>query len=1554
MMTMTSRQRRFWWAAAILLALGVGLAGTASWFVNSAAGRKWLARTMAEQGSAIFKGRGSLHIGRLVRVGRSGVVADTVMLLDTAGVPVMTASRVEASIRWMGLLDSRIHIPTLRVSGMRLSLRQDKAGTPWNIAYIIAGDTTPPEPKLTPGFGDDVRIDDIALSDGEVTTVAPWEPHPIFTGAARDSVIAVRDSLQDMTRAADGTWFERRVITLPRVRAHDAIIVDPQKRPSSIALDTVVGVISSPPIPLRHASGRVVWTGDSLTFDLDQVRLPASSARAKGLVAWNQPGPVRYSATVHADAGLSDLTWIWDALPSEGRGQAVVHMRTLADANDAEYLLDSLRVESKGSRVGGRIGVTVRPADLLLHSADLTFSPLRDDLLRRLSYDGLPPEVRGTFEGRLVAERGGPLRALPIDLLRMRFTDANASGAVSEVTLRGEVGIGAAPRARNLVADAFTIDLRSVRQFAPDAPAADGRITGNVRLREADLSRADVSSIALQWTDAAGNVSNVRGEDIRARYDREPFAVRGNFVLEPLSMLALARIDTTLIARAPISGRIAVDGSLDALRWNGLLVASATLPASWPTTWPSLASADSTLTPDSLSSMRPPESENVPGSIAVAGTASVRDSSWRASGNGRILGFDVQRWLGQGDMPATAVNGTIAFNAQGTLPADSTIAPLITGRVLANVEQQPSESRPALTLVTSVSADSLHINVDSAVATLGQVLFDARGALGRDSSVTDTLQFSLRADSLETVRTEFERLAAMLQPMDSALAATIRSTAADTLRGDASLSGYLMGNVKVAEATAALGGRALQVGTIQMGRLFGSLRATDVFNRPAFEGAASADDVTGLGAARVQSANFRVAAATPDSGQLVLDVSTVDNAHLVVRGGYAVVDTRTSVTLDSIRLTYDDVTWREAKPSTIVIDSASLSLTPLELRSNGKGVFAVEAQIPEQGAIKGSIRLEDFPAGEVSALLAGTPPANGTITGQAALAGTRLAPTITWDVVGNGLGVEGVALPVVSSNGTYADQRLRASAFIRDSVGGVLRVEGTFPVDLRITEVEKRLLSDVVDGRVMADSLQLGALAFAVDGVRRVRGALSGELTLGGTFDNPNARGQMQLVGAGADLVDLGISPGEGTAVLRAAGDSLIIESLRVRSGGTRDTLGVVGSLRFPSGDSAQVNLRVTANNFEASRQRDGTDLDIGGDLSVQGKLLHPTVSGRIYVPRANLVIDPLGARTALDLTSETAQALLGADEVPVAQTAAQSIAAMGEMITVTNGRLELGNEVWVQTPEARVKLTGGLDVAMSGQQLALDGEILVNRGQYRLDLGVVNRSFTVDSGRVRFFANGNIPPTLDISATNIVRVAGASGSSSTDIPVRVHIGGNLDKPELRMSSSDPLYASAPDSEIISLLIFGAPTFALDGQGQSTVGAVTSRVLLPTFGGVVENQLQRILPGGFNTIEVTTSGGEGSLSAAGLLDNLSISAGKQLGDKTFLRINTGLCRGTAQAASGNSSPWIGLAAEYRISRNLMGQVGVDPGAARCSQLGFGSNARPPMQFGFDLFREWIW
>ncbi|MES2524869.1 MAG: translocation/assembly module TamB domain-containing protein [Gemmatimonadota bacterium] len=814
----------------------------------------------------------------------------------------------------------------------------------------------------------------------------------------------------------------------------------------------------------------------------------------------------------------------------------------------------------------------------------------------------------------------------------------------------------------------------------------------------------------------------------------------------------------------------------------------------------------------------------------------------------------------------------------------------------------------------------------------------------------DTLNVTASADSLEAIRPELARIGAMLQPVDSAIALSFRKIAEDTLRGDFSFAGPFFGSISKLDATLALSVREGQVGAIHVGRVFGSARATDVLNRPFFEAAATADEVSGLGAIKVSTAEFRLQQASPDSGRLILDVSAQDTSHLVVRGGYFRTDSAFRVDMDSLRFTSGEAVWRNDGRIRVVSDATGVRVDSMSISSTRRGSLGVFADIPSTGPVTANVQLTAFPIGTATAFTLGTPLFAGSLTGQIRVNGTRVSPLIDWQLLADSLGMNGNFLPRITSEGNYADQRLVARALLRDSAGGSVRAEARVPLDLALQSVEKRLLSDAVDAEVLADSLRLNALGFALSGVSRPRGTLGGRMALTGTMDRPIATGTMRLEGLGATFDDLGIDAYNGRMVLRAAEDSLILESFRINSGGPLDSIGATGRVRFAKGVPATMQARITANNMVLARMRDGTNVDVSGNVQVVGPLKQPELSGSLFVPRANIVTDPLGARNALDLNSAVARELLGPNELPIAVASTESFAALGRFFTVANARVDLGDEVWVRTPEANVRVTGGLDIrSTADNRLALEGEVNANRGQYRLDLGVVNRSFTVDSGRVRFYGTDAIEPTLDISATNVVR-----RNAGEEIPIRVHIGGTLVRPTLTLSSSSPTYAAAPESEIISLLIFGEPTFALSNDNQSTVRAVTG-VLVPTAGGFVEGALQRLLPG-LNTVQVNTAGGQGGsnqqdeLTPLSLLDNLSITAGKQLGNRTFLRLNTGVCRG-ATVTSG-SGLFYGIAAEYRLATGLLAQLGYDPGPAPCAQT-TDNLRRRAYQFGFDLFREWI-
>jgi translocation and assembly module TamB len=1515
-----ARRLARWLAAGVVVAAALG--GGALVLTRTATGRARLLQALLPPANRLFQGRGTLHVRQALALGVRRIRLQGVELRDPQGRVLASVDTVDATLDWRALRRRAIHLRRLGVASLRVRMTQDDAGA-WDLVTVLFG-TGEPAPPSAPGWGDAVRIDTLALRDGLLTVVAPWAPHPVFTGAARDSVRAVRDSLHDLREDRPGHYLEQRMVVVRQGVLHDLILADPSGAPASMRVQAVDGTVTDPLLPIRNARGTARWTGDSLWFALDEVALPDSRGVLGGRIRWDLPGPVRYEVQGSMEAALADLRWAWDVMPAQGRGRARVRVRTLEDPDDLAVTLSGLDVASGRSRVSGDVEVVVRPADLLVRGMALDARPIESALVRRLSYGALPAAIQGVFAGRLVARRGGSLTAFPIDRLALAFDDARAGGARSSLVVRGTFLGGGRPGVRALVVERGSLALASLPPLAPTLPIVSGRLELAGSVRHTSARSLEALDVRMAWTDARGSRSAVRlGGDgrwtppRRGRPVLEGRAVgRATLAIEALELAAVARVDSALPLRGRLRGQLAVAGSLDSLVWDAAL--EALEPAS--------------------------DGATVTSGGWVRGGGAARVDTGGFSGTGRLTmeALDVARWMGTAEVPATALDGTLAGTV--TLPRSDGPA---TGAVALSLVQAPAPARPGLTLALAGALADSTVRVDSLEVAVAGVEVTARGALGRVASRSDTLVLSMRADSLAAVQRELDRLAAVWQPVDSAMSARLRALAERPVGGDLSLSGYLVGRVGDPDATVALGGRDLSFAGVEVGRLFGSARATRLGSAPTFEAAATADRVDGVGALEVEEVELRVVQPEPGQGTLTVDVSTRANASLRLRGGYAQGADSLAVRLDSIALAADGVTWRNERAARIRSAADGIQVAPVTLRSSAGGVLAVEADLPASRPISAGVQLDRFPVGDVGALVAGTAPFNGTVTGRVALEGTRDDPRLSWQLRADSLGVQGLTLPTVRSEGGYRDRRLDASALVTDSAGGGLLVRGQLPVELALRAVPDRILTDRLSGEVVLDSLRVGALGVAIPGVTAPSGILHGRVAVSGTAQRPAFDGVVRGNGLGARIAVAGIAPADGQFLLRAAGDSLQLEGLRLRSGGARDTLWASGVARFRAGEPASMRVAVASSGFQVARQRDGTELDLSGALTASGPVRHPTVRGTLAVPRANLVVDPLAASDALDLTSEAARALLGAEEVPVAESAARSLATLGRFVSVENARLSLGNEVWVQTPEARVKLAGELAATVSGDQLALEGEINAARGQYRLDLGVVSRSFAIDSGRVRFYGATAMAPTLDLTATHVVRVAGGG-----EIPVRVHIGGGYDRPVLTLGSSDPLYASAPESELISLLIFGAPTFALDGQSRSTVRAVTG-VLLPSVGGAVEGALQRLLPV-FNTVQVSTAGGQTSqeLSALALLDNLSISAGKQIGDRTFLRLNTGICRGLAgDAAARGPSLWYGIAAEVRLRSGWLGQVGVDPGAAPCTRLG--GDALPRMQFGFDLFREWI-
>jgi translocation and assembly module TamB len=211
------------------------------------------------------------------------------------------------------------------------------------------------------------------------------------------------------------------------------------------------------------------------------------------------------------------------------------------------------------------------------------------------------------------------------------------------------------------------------------------------------------------------------------------------------------------------------------------------------------------------------------------------------------------------------------------------------------------------------------------------------------------------------------------------------------------------------------------------------------------------------------------------------------------------------------------------------------------------------------------------------------------------------------------------------------------------------------------------------------------------------------------------------------------------------------------------------------------------------------------------------------------------------------------------------------------------------------------------------------------------------------------IDPALDIVAVHTVRQA---GSDRRDVRIRVTIGGTLLQPRLALSSDERIQIS--ETQILSYLVSGQPTFVAENTGQLQTAVAT---LLPTLGALGE----RLLLEQFRFIDMfqvqagtTTTLGQTSLfqDVGGLIAQSRIALGKQLTERTFLSANAGLCSIAGDTQNHRFLDAFGLTLEHQLNHGFSVQMSVEPAtsAALCRTDAVEFNR--PRQFGLDLFREW--
>lgn len=1522
----------------LLLALG-GVAG----LTQTDRGRAVLRQALLPVLRAAVPGQ--LHVGTIGGNLFTTLTVDSLELRAPDGTPFVRTGPIRVEYDLRDLLAQRIVVRHTVVQRPVLQF-VDYGNDDWNYKRALRRDPSAPSlPRTGRGFGDWIRVDSLDVFEGTLSVVEGWRPADSLRGVRRDSAIAFNLARRDLEIARDTNRF---VKTRRWSRARLALGPSRLAHPDSAGMHLLVrrfdGVENDPPFWFRDVSADVHIVKDSLWVDSGRLHLPRSGGTVSGKVVWGSALPMRWDLRIRGDSvAFSDIAWIDPTLPHVGGGSTELHIRTdPRNVRVVEYIITSMDARALSSRLRGRMTFGVGDTLLRITDVGLDLSPLHTDLLRWMNAESFPYDWRGAITGRVNA-RGGPVMRFQLDEARLRYADEHVPGAVTIGTVQGVLDVYEPAFAvfNGAAVQLDQLDLRTPRYVNPLFPDLKGIVSGTMQL---DSVWTDVrfSRAQLTHSDGPGDTTRLSGSGRITLLD-ESTAFDVDLNAAPLSFTTMSRSYPGLPLRGFAVGPIRAKGTVEDFALTTALAGAG-------------------------------------GEIAFSGTMDAFEPDFRVTGTLRLTGADVRALLADTLLPPTALGLTAELDVTGASLAT------LTGTVRGTLAER--SSRVGDVLVYSGSAGlrfgEQRVVVDSVFLESAAFRASASGAFGLTAARRDTMRLRIEADSLGGVRdlARWMRLARLTDtdsavPLPVAGAFSLRATLAgslDTLDG--------LGVHAQIDASA----RDLAIGISSASRAELTATLHDVARTARGEGRLTLDSVRAGGVlAESVVADATFTDALPS--RFALDVRTAGEATLRAEGGAFRLADSTIVRVDRFDLrTPTSVRTLGARPpgarALVARDTRGFALAwPVHLtlgpdgtraidslrweHSDG-GTVAMRGRMAAVEAISGRLDASRVPLADFGVLVDPASAWAGTVNAGVQLGGVRESPTLVGTLGLRDARFGAVQFSQLDLVSNYANRRLTADLALVIDQTPALSASASLPVDLALVQGRRRLLDEPLTGRITSQAVDLALLESLVPALSQGVGRLDTDIRLTGAWDRPRLTGQLSVDRGAVTVSTLGVRLQELAADVRLNGDTIAIRRLTARSGESRgDTLSLSGVIDIANGQDPVFDLRLATSGFVAmDRARTATiAVSTVQPVTLRGPRRSATLEGAARIDRGRLFLNSLTQRRGLDVSDDLD--IIDTSNVRMDAVLATAPTAIVQGLTLDNVRLDIGDDVWLRSPEANIKLGGGLRVTRSLDprdglaRLALADSLTVQRGTYQLNLGLARPTFDVERGTIRFFGDPELDPALDIAALHVVRQQ-RPNSNRQDVRIRVQMGGTLNAPTLTLSSAEnpPL----PESDMLSYLVTGEPAYALFGTPYADQGATLALRLAGSY------LSSRLAGGRFDLVQVEPTAlnpGEASnlrQSGLGILAATRIGVGGQLGLRTFLSVTTGLC-GLAPQSGGTADPLslfaqgLGVKLERQFDRRFSASFGVEPGssAQTCGRPG-GSRTfqQTPPQFGLDFFRLWAW
>lgn len=677
--------------------------------------------------------------------------------------------------------------------------------------------------------------------------------------------------------------------------------------------------------------------------------------------------------------------------------------------------------------------------------------------------------------------------------------------------------------------------------------------------------------------------------------------------------------------------------------------------------------------------------------------------------------------------------------------------------------------------------------------------------------------------------------------------------------------------------------------------------------------------IVDLRAEQIVASGFLIDSLT---GQATLSEDMVaSELHFATPDGLAITgkidlpsDSIVTAVVRSLTIEYLNQHWSGGSPETKVRmfeDAYDIEQFALASQPDSAGNvqrLAVDGRFSMTGSQDLRIGYDKIALAPIAELMATEYAIGGLLSGTLHLTGTANKPELSGrSVLSNGL-VQKFTYDSLALEYTYANERFNWTGLLDPGLTGELTTTGFFPLHLSFINSSNVLLPNApMEIKLSASQLPFAVLGSVAEEMKINGGVINADITLGGTWNQPDMAGALSVAGASFAMEEIGAEYDNLAMALSFNDNRVILDSLMVARG--KGFLRATGQLEFEntlmSGVLHSTDFTLVADKIFLARHSN-FEIQISGNTNLQGSTAEPNFGGEITIDRSKFYVPFLTEMAAKSSgTLESPPLLMAAlyPDTSVSDSTTQStdsaaVSAMASFDYYRNLRGEMAltipRNTWLKSPEMNIEISGDIRmVKNSPEDFELFGPITVVRGKYIM----YGKEFVIREGTLNFTGGAEYNPDLNLIAQYVFR-----SPEREKHTLVATITGKAFTPQVAFSLDG---SEIPERDALAYVVFGR---SMDEVTASGTGGGSGDMAKGVAANVLAGQLASTL-GKSLALDVVEIDASSSLAGA------TITLGKYLTTDLFMSYQ----RGVGNPSEDEVTPVI-VTLEYELTRNLALQL----------------------------------